>query len=113
MAPSSFVTLILCVLAIAGGQILLKMSAATFLSHGLRAGLLSTTLVAALAIYGLATAGWVWQLRTVALSRAYPFMALSFLVVPMLSVFLLGEALEARYWAGTALIVGGILLTLP
>jgi len=42
------------------------------------------------------------------LNRAYPFFALSFLFVPLLSGFLLGEPTNARYWVGIGLIVAGI-----
>jgi drug/metabolite transporter (DMT)-like permease len=108
----NYVMIIACVVAIAAGQILFKLTARSVVgSDGLWDMLLSPTLFAALTIYGVATLAWIWQLRYVNLSQAYPLMALSFVIVPLASMVLLGEPITLRYWAGVGLIVGGIILT--
>jgi drug/metabolite transporter (DMT)-like permease len=109
---ANYAVLTACVLAIASGQLLFKLSATSLSENGLRGVVLSPSLLGALTIYGLATVGWIWQLQSIELSRAYPFMALSFVVVPLLSALVLNEPIDARYWAGTVMIIGGILLTL-
>jgi undecaprenyl phosphate-alpha-L-ara4N flippase subunit ArnE len=89
------------------GQILFKFAS----SRGMGpATLTSPSFLAAVALYGLVTIGWVYFLKTVPLSRAYPVMALSYVVVPVLASAVFGEALGARYWIGMLLLVGGIVL---
>ena len=101
-----------CVIAIAAGQVMFKLSARSVAgSSALHELLFSPILIAALAVYAVATVAWISQLRYVDLSRAYPLMALSFVIVPLASMAILGETVAPRYWAGVALIVGGIVLT--
>ena len=42
------------------------------------------------------------------LSKAYPILALTYLWVNLIAIFLLGENISALSWTGTALIIGGI-----
>lgn len=65
----------------------------------------------ALFLYGLATFLWIWILRTTPLTRAYPFMALSFVLVPLASVLIFSERINAMYVFGLALIVCGVVIT--
>lgn len=67
-------------------------------------------LMSAVCLYGVATILWVWVLRHFPLSFAHPFNALSFLLVPLLSVYFLGETLPFRYYAGMVLVIAGLLL---
>jgi drug/metabolite transporter (DMT)-like permease len=100
---------LLCVVGIAAGQILFKLSAAAMRQGG---GALDPRglliLCMALALYGLTTLAWVWVLQRVELGRVYPLMALAFVLVPIGSHFLLGERFSAQYVVGVALIVAGI-----
>lgn len=100
-----------CVVAIAVGQVLFKRLGLEIEATGTwlqpRAILI---LGVSLAIYGGATLLWIHLLRSVELSRAYPFMALSFVLVPMMSWWLFAEQLSASYLVGTLLIVGGIVV---
>ena len=45
------------------------------------------------------------------MSQAYPFMALSFCLVPVISWLWLGETLSWRNGAGAALIIAGLIVT--
>jgi drug/metabolite transporter (DMT)-like permease len=103
----------LCVVMIAAGQLLFKMSTNAMKAPGLE-GLLNTRALAILAlallVYGAATIGWVLVLRQAPLNRIYPFMALAFVLVPLGSRLVLGEPLAPQYWAGVGLLVAGLVL---
>ena len=107
----TYVMAILCVIGITAGQILFKLSANSLHRAGtlLDAGTL-LLLLAAFLLYGITTVGWVWLLQKVELGQVYPFMALSFALVPLASHFVFGEQFEARYFAGVALIALGIVV---
>lgn len=99
------------VLLIAVGQLLFKAvgvasAAAGTLMHP-RALLL---VCVAGALYVAATLAWIWLLRTAPLSRAYPYMALSFVLVPLLSAFFFRESLSAQYVIGIVLVIAGIVV---
>ncbi len=111
MSIRNYAVLVMCVLAIAGGQILFKLSAQKMRSDLAVWDLLrAPEFIAALVVYGFATLGWVSQLRKVNLSVAYPIMSLSFVIVPAASALLLREPIGPRYWLGIALIVGGLIV---
>ena len=104
---------VVCVLAV--GQLLFKMVGLRIagggfqdLLHDQRGALL---LAIALVLYGLATIAWIWALRQVPLSTAYMFMAMGFVLVPVMSHFVLGEALNMRIAIGSALIITGIMVS--
>jgi len=96
------------------GQLLFRQSALSVPPLSTVAGLLSLArnpaFLVALALYGGATVLWVGVLQQMPLSRAYPFMAISFAVVPLLSVFTANEPLSARLCLGVGMVVGGLLL---
>ncbi|MBL8576852.1 MAG: transporter [Mesorhizobium sp.] len=105
--------LVLTPLLISAGQILFKLTSAragALSASGLLSTLMDPYLIVALAIYGLGTIVWVYVLKAVPLTVAYPFMALTFCVVPLLAWMLLGETLSLRYMLGTGLIVAGLLV---
>lgn len=98
-------------LLMATGQMLFKVAADAGRGKPMPLALFNGWLVMALALYGAATLLWVFILRSTPLSIAYPFAALSFVIVPIGAWALFGEPLGWRYAAGMALIIGGILLT--
>lgn len=104
---------IACVIGIAVGQILFKLSSSALSKSG---SLFSFEtlhiLVPALALYGVTTLAWIWVLQKIELGKAYPFMALAFALVPIGSHFLLGEKFNFSYFIGVALIMVGIIITL-
>lgn len=96
---------------ISAGQVLFKVaSAAVAQGQGWRSVALHPALLSALALYGLGTALWLVVLARVDLARAYPFAALSFVLVPLLSHFVLGERFGPAYLAGVAFLAVGIVL---
>lgn len=65
----------------------------------------------ALILYAAATVIWVRILATLPLSRAYPFMALAFVLVPAAGYFFFREPITLRFMCGTGFIIVGVLLT--
>ena len=64
--------------------------------------------IAALFVYGTATLLWIVLLQRVPLSRAYPFAALGFVLVPLASAWLFGERISVPYVLGAAFVIVGI-----
>jgi|LSQX01.2.fsa_nt_gb drug/metabolite transporter (DMT)-like permease len=101
---------ILTVMALSAGQVLFKLASEDLkLSvSGLLPSLLSTKLILALFIYGVATVMWLVVLKIAPLRIAYPFIAMAFIFVPILAHFILGEQLHWNTFAGALLIVAGV-----
>ena len=106
--------ILICVVGISTGQILFKLASAHFpqvLTLSSVIGFIfNKYLFSALVIYGFATILWVYALKLVPLSVAYPFMALAFVIVPVLGMLFLDEPLNTKMVLGTALIIGGLLV---
>ncbi len=108
---SYFVALI-CVLGIAAGQLLFKLSAMSLQRTGSLFHLDTlTTLFAAFALYGITTIAWVWVLQKIELGKVYPLMALAFVLVPVGSYVMFGEKFQSQYFLGVAVIIAGIIIT--
>lgn len=101
---------ILTVLALSTGQVLFKLAAdqLEFSVSGILPGLLSPRLLLALLIYAVATLMWLMVLKMTPLRIAYPFAAMAFIFVPVLAHYILGEQLHWGTFAGAALIVVGV-----
>ena len=101
------------VLLAASGQVMMRLGVAPAAGQGLLGTLgqaLGTPLVlAGIAAYAASTVSWLVVLSRVPLSVAYPFAALSYVVVVAVAV-ISGEAVGALRWAGVALIVAGVFL---
>ena len=115
MTARGIVIVLACVAMIAVGQVLFKSAAGQWRVQGwswvsLRT-LFSPSLVLALFIYATATVLWVFALRSIPLSVAYPLFALTFVVVPLLAFALQGEPLSARTFVGAAIIIVGVLVS--
>lgn len=106
------VVAILCVVGLAIGQILFKVSATLLAQTGsFFAFRTAATILAALALYAITSIAWVWVLQKMELGRAYPLMALAFVLVPLGSFFAFGECFQLQYFVGVALIMVGIVVT--
>lgn len=102
---------LLCVVGIATGQILFKLSAASLHESGSWFDPKTmVTLFCAFALYGITTIAWIWVLQKVELGKAYPLMALAFVLVPLGSHFILGERFHTQYFVGVLFIMFGIVL---
>jgi drug/metabolite transporter (DMT)-like permease len=115
MSARGVAIVLACVAMIAIGQILFKTAAGQWRLQGWTwqtvAGLLSPSLLVALVIYALATVLWVYALRTLPLSVAYPLFALTFVLVPLLAHYAHGEPLVGRTFIGAGVIIVGVLIS--
>lgn len=103
---------LLCVIGIASGQMLFKLSAASLSKTGsLFAPQTAALLSASLVLYGVMTLAWIWVLQKAELGRIYPLMALAFIIVPLGSHFFFGEKFQPMYFLGVALIMAGVIIT--
>lgn len=114
MTALQLALLVVCVVGIAAGQILFKLGAVTFAGKSflqMMSGLLVSPLIlSGFVVYGVSTILWIGLLRYIPLSRAYPFMAFAFALVPLASWAFLGERVDSRYFAGATLILLGLIL---
>lgn len=109
----TYLVAFLCVIALAGGQILFKITASELAAAGtFLAPRVLRPFALALAVYGTSTIGWVWVLQKIELGRVYPLMALGFVFVPLGGYVFLGERFQPQYFVGIALIALGIVVTL-
>ena len=73
--------------------------------------LLSSPIVwGGLVLFGLSAIVWLFALSRASLSYAYPFAALSYVLIVLFSVLVLHETVPALRWLGVAFIVTGIML---
>lgn len=68
-------------------------------------------LYAALVLYGFSTLLWIWILSRVSLMQAYPWVAVSMVIVTLIGWFAFGERVTPIFWLGVAFIIAGMLLT--
>lgn len=74
-------------------------------------GLLSNPwMLSSLLATGVAAVAWIAALSHLELSRAYPFVSASFVLVLVLSVIVFGEAMTPLKIAGALLIVVGLIV---
>jgi drug/metabolite transporter (DMT)-like permease len=101
-----------CVAVMTIGQLLFKQVAINYNKAGtlLDIGVIGLLFVAG-SMYIVSSGLWVWALRSVEVSKAYPYFALGFVFVPLLGAWLFGESLTLRYGLGVMLIVIGVSLT--
>lgn len=107
----TYVVAILCVIGLAVGQILFKISATAITESGSFLAIKpATTLFGAMCLYGITSVAWVWVLQKTELGRVYPLMALAFVLVPLGSHFVFGERFQPQYFVGVVMIMAGIII---
>ena len=103
--------LVLTPMTIAFGQVLFKQTGIQLAGRPdapFHSILFSPVFLVAVALYGIATLAWVYVLKIVPLSMAYSFMALTFVLVPLMAAFFLKEPLTVKYAIGACLIIAGL-----
>ena len=98
--------------AMAVGQILFKTAALRVGATGSFAERITSLMhngyfAVSVVLYAALTVVWVWILTFTPLSRAYVFVALSFIITPFFAAALFGEPISMRLVIGIGLIVGG------
>lgn len=113
MMSGRTIALILCAIAFStSGQLLLKSGAQHLDGLGrlefLLAAARDTRILAGLAAWVAWTLCWLHVLRVAPLSRAYGLTSLTYVLVPLASVYVFGEQVRRLHVAGIILIVVGI-----
>ena len=95
------------ILAGIAGQMLLKAGAD---APTLVAQVLRPSSLLGLALYGSAAFMYMFALRKIPVSVAFPSVSLSYAIVAVLAYFLFGEPFGLKQAGGIALIMGGVML---
>jgi undecaprenyl phosphate-alpha-L-ara4N flippase subunit ArnE len=101
---------VVCVGLASVGQVLMRAAAQAAQRHA-GSGLLvwiNCTTVLALGVYFGAMLLWLWLLGRVPLTQAISFFGLTFVIVPVLAHFYLGDPVSRGTWLGAALVISGI-----
>lgn len=117
MSWHSFVLVVISVTLSAFGQTAFKLGVER-VALAPEASVLSKTLgfaaspyvLAGLLFYAVGTLFWLFALRTLDLSLAYPFVALSFFVVFFIGVLALGEPFNLMRLLGLSIIAVGLIV---
>lgn len=110
----NYMALLAIVFAASVGQLLLKLSVSggeashETWPHRYLNLLLNPYFILGMSLYAGTSIAWMWVLRTYPLSRAYPILALTFAVVPMLAWAFLGERISPTTVLGIVMILIGI-----
>ena len=111
MSATIHLTALLCVAMIAAGQILFKATAMSLSGQGQTLSWKAISIgFTACAIYALATLLWIALLRHAPLNKLYPYMGLSFILVPAASWALFDDSITPATLLGSALIVAGVII---
>ena len=110
--------LVLSAVALAAtGQLMLKhgMQLATARAHSSHGSLViaaATTpwVLLGLVVFAVSAVAWLGALSRVPLNVAYPFNALGYIVILAASVVVLHERANLLTWAGSLLVVGGLVI---
>ena len=101
------VTVLICALLGAMGQIFFKMSSANFSFNPIEM-ITNWKFIFGAFLYATSAILFVWTLKYGNLSILYPVIATSYIWVTLLSVVLLGESFNSIKWIGIAMIISGI-----
>lgn len=101
------------------GQLLMKQGMQTVgaihgnlaaIAEGLSKAFFSPFVLGGVAAYGLSSVFWLLLLSRVELSYAYPALSLGYVVITLISAFLLGEQVSGLRWAAVLVICVGVVL---
>jgi drug/metabolite transporter (DMT)-like permease len=96
----------------AAGQLLLKAGAQHLADLGRLEFLLAAArdmrVLAGLAAWIASTLCWLYVLRVAPLGRAYGLSSLTYVLIPLLSVYVFGEQVRRLHAVGTVLIIMGV-----
>lgn len=106
---------LLVAIMLAIGQALFKASAISWAEKD-KAGfgvlnIISTTFIASLVLYGIATILWIVVLRNLPLSKAYPIMLVGSACIPLIGYFFFNEEITLRYIVGFGIVIAGLYIT--
>jgi multidrug transporter EmrE-like cation transporter len=100
-----------CAIAVAAGQVLMKVASVSWNETNALFNIRTLSwLVLAFSVYGVSSLVWIYVLRHVPLSQAYPLMSITFLLVPLASALFFSEKFDWINVASSTLIMAGISL---
>lgn len=112
MQTRTIVLILVAVMLSAAGQLFLKSGAQQLSGHGrlefLLAAFRNAHVLAGIVAWIASTLCWLYVLRVAPLSRAYGLTSLTYVLIFIAGVFLLGEQVRRLHVVGTVLIVIGI-----
>jgi drug/metabolite transporter (DMT)-like permease len=118
--PVTLVAMILASVALAAvaqltlkagmNQVTEKIGTATLSTASIKAIASNPVVWGGLALFAIAAAVWLFVLSRASLSFAYPFAALTYLIIVLVDRFILHETIPPARWAGVGLIMAGIVL---
>ena len=117
MSAGSLLLVIFAVVAASTGQLMLKhgMQVAVAQAHRSNGSLVTAAattpwVLLGLAVFAVSAVAWLGALSRVPLNVAYPFNAVGYLVVLIASVLVLHERANIWTWAGSLLVVSGLVI---
>jgi drug/metabolite transporter (DMT)-like permease len=84
--------------------------AVTMSADSMKAIATNLTVWGGLALFGLSAVVWLFVLSRTSLSFAYPFAALTYLLIVLVDRFVFHETVPPRRWLGVGMIMIGIVL---
>jgi multidrug transporter EmrE-like cation transporter len=109
MTPS-YLALMFSILAGVGGQLFLKASADRSTGSSIIAQLFMPLSIMGLALYFVAALAYMYALRKIPVSIAFPTGALSYPLVAVLAFWIAGEPLAMNKLIGIGLVIAGVAL---
>jgi len=109
MTLNIFGLVLLSLLFISSGQMLFKY-VSILLNKKDEVGMITVIFYGLLSFFvsGMGTVVWMYILRFIELNKIYPYMALTFIFVPIMSYFLYSEKLSIQYFFGLLFIIVGL-----
>jgi drug/metabolite transporter (DMT)-like permease len=87
---------------------MIKHGSISFTIQGIFSLITEPRLLFALSLYAAALLAWLHVLSKVPLSTAYPILAVTYAIVPLLSVFFFGEKIQQSQIIGICLVLVGV-----
>lgn len=97
--------ILLPIVIIAVGQTLAKLGIQHLQAHK---QILNVFIISGYCLLILRGLTWIWVIRNVKLSLAYPFISITYVFILLISHYLFNEPLTTRQLLGALLVVGGI-----
>jgi multidrug transporter EmrE-like cation transporter len=112
MATTTLVLILGAIAFSAAGQLLLKSGTQHLAGRGglefLFAAVRDIRILSGLAAWLVWTICWLYVLRVAPLSRAYGLTSLTYVIIPLASIYIFGERVRGLHVAGIVLITAGI-----
>lgn len=115
MSLTTIIGLLIYLFGLVAGQMLFKLASQSIQNNGTSKDLILSIMINPMLwtagfLYLALSVYWVWLLSFIPLSKAYPFQALAFILVPVAGFLLFSEPINSRLVLGIVVISAGVLL---